>query len=176
MSWVKERDDEFTELAATLVPGLYRRAYLLTTSQQHAEDLVQTSLAKAYAAWSIVCRADDPAAYIHAILLNVFVSERRRRSSREIPSADPSDQLRDRGDQVSQSDPTDRLVLLEALRSLGDVDRAVVVLRYWEDRSIEQTAALLNLTSAGVRNRSLRALARLRSVLGTSLSTMEEVP
>ena len=60
------------------------------------------------------------------------------------------------------ADPADRLVLVAALAELAPVDRAVVVLRYWEDRSVAQTAADLGLTEAAVKNRSLRALRALR--------------
>lgn len=172
MSWLRQRDEEFSELAAALLPQLYRRAYLLTTSTALAEDLVQTALAKAYAAWSRVRSADDPAAYVHGILLKAFLSERRRRSSSEIPSADPTG---GRAGVVEGADVAERLVLLDALRGLGTVDRSVVVLRYWEDRSVEQTADLLNLSSAAVRNRSTRALAQLRAALGAPASTMEEI-
>ena len=172
MSWLRQRDEEFSELAAALLPQLYRRAYLLTTSTAQAEDLAQTALAKAYAAWSRVRTADDPAAYVHGILLKAFLSERRRRSSGEIPSADPTE---GRDGLVAGPDVAERLVLLDALRELGTVDRSVVVLRYWEDRSVEQTADLLNLSSAAVRNRSSRALAQLRAALGAPASTMEEI-
>ena len=166
VSWLDRHDEDFSELAAALLPQLYRRAYLLTTSAQQAEDLAQTALAKAYASWSRVRKADDPAAYVHGILLNAFLSERRRRSSGEIPWADPAEARTAEPAGPHGSDVTERLVLLDALRELGAIDRSVVVLRYWEDRSVEQTADLLNLSSAAVRNRSSRALARLRTALG----------
>ncbi|HSV40158.1 MAG TPA: SigE family RNA polymerase sigma factor [Nocardioidaceae bacterium] len=152
-------DEEFSELAAALMPQLYRRAYLLTASHQHAEDLTQTALAKTYDAWWRVQRAVDPAAYVHGILLKSFLSERRRRSSGELPVADP------KSEDAHDHDLADRIVLVDALAQLAALDRAVVVLRFWEDRSVEQTAALLNLSSAAVRNRSMRALKRLRVVL-----------
>ena len=109
-------DAEFTEFVAARSPQLYRNAYLLTTSPHRAEDLVQTALAKAYAAWWRVRGASDPVAYVHG--------------------------------------------------ELSDLDRAVVVLRYWEDRSVAETAAQLGLSVAAVRNRSLRALRSLRGLLG----------
>ena len=74
-------DAEFTEFVAARSPQLYRNAYLLTTSPHAAEDLVQTALAKAYAAWWRVRGASDPVAYVHGILIKAFLSERRRRSS-----------------------------------------------------------------------------------------------
>ena len=66
---------------------------------------------------------------------------------------------------MHQPDPADRLALMAALAELAPVDRAVVVLRFWEDRSVAQTAADLGLSEAAVKNRSLRALRALRAQL-----------
>jgi RNA polymerase sigma-70 factor (sigma-E family) len=152
-------DEDFTAFVVTCSATLYRSAWLLTTSAPAAEDLVQSALAKAYVHWRKVQRADDPVAYVHGIVLKTFLSNRRRRSSGEIPV----DVTPDRPS--SDRDPTDRLALMVALRALPPVDRAVVVLRYWEDRSVDATAHALQLSPAAVRNRSLRALARLRTTL-----------
>ena len=81
-------DAEFTEFVAARSTQLYRTAYLLAGSPDRAEDLVQTALTKAYAAWWRVRRADDPVAYVHGVLIKAFLSERRRRSSSELPVAD----------------------------------------------------------------------------------------
>lgn len=159
----REGDAEFAEFMAARSGQLYRSAYLLTTRAPAAEDLLQTALAKAYAAWPRVRRSDDPVAYVHGILIKSFLSERRRRSSTELPVAEPA---------VSTStddDPTDRLALMSALSRLSVTDRAVVVLRFWEDRSVAQTAQDLGLTEAAVKNRSLRALRELRLLLETPI-------
>jgi RNA polymerase sigma-70 factor (sigma-E family) len=152
-------DDGFAEFVTARSPQLYRSAYLLTASPHAAEDLVQTALAKAYAAWWRVRSADDPVAYVHGVLLKSFLSDRRRRSSRELPLAEPPDRA------VTDADPTERAALLAALAELAPIDRAVVVLRFWEDRSVAQTATQLDLTEAAVKNRSLRALRSLRELL-----------
>lgn len=152
-------DEDFTTFVAARAPALYRSAWLLTTSAPEAEDLVQAALAKAFVHWRRVRAADDPAAYVHGIVLKTFLSNRRRRSSGEIPVDTTPDRP------SSDRDPTERLALLAALRTLPDLDRAVVVLRYWEDRSVEDTAHALRLSPAAVKNRSLRALARLRVTL-----------
>lgn len=152
-------DAEFAEFMAARSKQLFRSAYLLTTSQQAAEDLLQTALVKAYASWSRVRRADDPAAYVHGILIKSFLSDRRRRSSSELPVADPADRT------STDRDPTDRLALMAALADLSVTDRAVVVLRFWGDRSVAQTAHDLGLTEAAVKNRCLRALRELRTLL-----------
>jgi RNA polymerase sigma-70 factor (sigma-E family) len=149
-------DQDFSDFVAARASHLYRQAWLLTGSSYAAEDLVQTALTKAYAAWWRVRRADDPVAYVHGVLLKAYLSERRRRSSRELPVADP---VGDAG--ALTTDPTDRLALMTALAELSPVDRAVVVLRYWDDQTVGQTAAALDLTEAAVKNRSMRALRRL---------------
>jgi RNA polymerase sigma-70 factor (sigma-E family) len=148
---------EFTEFVAARSTQLYRSAYLLAGSPDRAEDLVQTALTQAYAAWWRVRRADDPVAYVHGVLIKAFLSERRRRSSGELPVADTPEQA------VHPPDPADRLALMTALAALTSLDRAVVVLRFWEDRSVAQTATALDLTEAAVKNRSLRALRARRA-------------
>jgi RNA polymerase sigma-70 factor (sigma-E family) len=152
-------DEEFTSFVASASPQLHRKAWLLTTSSTAADDLLQTALAKAYVHWRRVSAADDPTAYVSGIVLNTFLSERRRRSSSEVVVADVDDARAD-GD-----DPALRLTLLAALRTLAPLDRAVVVLRHWEDRSVEETARALHLSNAAVKNRSMRALAALRTEL-----------
>jgi RNA polymerase sigma-70 factor (sigma-E family) len=156
-----ETDAEFTEFLTARSGQLYRSAYLLTTSPHAAEDLLQTALVKTYAAWGRVRRADDPVAYVHGVLIKTFLSERRRRSSSELPTAEPA-LLEEPG---RTSDPADRVALMTVLARLAPLDRAVVVLRFWEDRSVAQTAADLDLTEAAVKNRSLRALRTLRELL-----------
>lgn len=160
---MRDPDAEFAEFVAGRSSQLFRSAYLLATSQHGAEDLLQTALAKAYAAWPRVRRADDPVAYVHGILIKSFLSDRRRRSSTELPVAEPADRA------SLDEDPTDRLALMTALAQLSVTDRAVVVLRFWEDRSVAQTARDLGLTEAGVKNRSLRALRTLRTLLDTPI-------
>jgi RNA polymerase sigma-70 factor (sigma-E family) len=170
MSRPSRADAEFTEFVAGRADQLYRSAYLLTGGPHAAEDLVQTALAKAYAAWWRVSRAEDPVAYVHRMLVNAFLSDRRRRSSRELPVAEPT-----RSSSVDD-DPATRLALLGALRELGPLDRAVVVLRYWDDQSVAQTAAQLGLSQSAVKNRSLRALAVLRERLGTPTHLSDDIP
>ncbi len=154
-----QTDAEFSEFMAARSAQLYRSAYLLTGAPHAAEDLVQTALAKVYAAWWRVRTASDPVAYAHGVLIKTFLSERRRRSSTELPVAEIHDQA------VHLPDAADRLDLLAALTELSDLDRAVVVLRYFEDRTVALTASDLGLSEAAVKNRCLRALKTLRGLL-----------
>jgi RNA polymerase sigma-70 factor (sigma-E family) len=158
-------DTEFERFVAARSRALYRSALLLTTSTHAAEDLVQTTLTKAYAAWPRVRAADDPVAYVHGMLIKAFLSERRRRSSTELVVAAPADRP------ATAADPSERLALMAALRDLAPLDRAVVVLRFWEDRSVADTARSLGLTEAAVKNRSLRTLGTLRGLLSDSFPT-----
>ena len=165
-----DTDEEFSDFVAARADHLYRQAWLLTGTRPAAEDLVQTALTKAYAAWSRVRRADDPVAYVHGVLMKSFLSDRRRRWSRELPVAEP------RTDASAVADPADaqveRLALVDALGGLSRTDRAVVVLRYWDDRSVAETAAALGLSDAAVKNRSLRALRRLGDSLTDTLADL----
>jgi RNA polymerase sigma-70 factor (sigma-E family) len=161
-------DRAFVELATARGPALFRTAWLLTGDYHLAEDLVQESLGRIYARWSRVAAADQPAAYAHTVLVHVFLSHRRRRSSTERPSDDVG--LGDRAG--ADEDVPLRVALLEALGHLDRIDRAVVVLRYWDDLDAPATGALVGLTPAAVRTRCSRALARLREVLGNDLAEL----
>ncbi len=170
MRGTTRHDAEFVEFMTARSPQLHRSALLLTGSHPAAEDLLQTALTKAYVAWGRVRAADDPVAYVHGVLIKTFLSHRRRRSSSELPLAEPTLRLRPadhrQGHGHDPTDgPTDRLALLAALAGLDPLDRAVVVLRYWEDQSVTRTAAALGLTEAAVKNRSLRSLRTLRGLL-----------
>ncbi|MFB7538883.1 SigE family RNA polymerase sigma factor [Streptomyces zaomyceticus] len=162
----KSRADEFLEFAAARTGHLFRSACLLTSGDTHlAEDLTQETLGRMYALWGRVTRVGNPAAYAQTVLVRTFLSHQRRRSATERPLGELPDRAPDDGE-----DPALRIALLDALAGLAPKDRAVVVLRYWEDRSIEETADALHVSSAAVRTRSVRALAKLRERLGGSIA------
>lgn len=160
---------DFMEFAAVRGRHLVRTAYLLTGGDAHlAEDLAQEALARLYARWRKVSRLENPAGYAQTVLVNTFLSYRRRRSSSE--RVTDSDMFADSG--VSEPDLSLRVTMLQALGRLTPQDRAVLVLRYWEDRSVEETAAALRVSSSAVRSRSGRALTRLRALLGDELAEL----
>ncbi|MFD6324498.1 SigE family RNA polymerase sigma factor [Streptomyces sp. NPDC058442] len=155
---------DYGEFAAARAGHLYRSACLLTAGDTHlAEDLVQETLGRVYTRWGRVSRADNPAGYAQTVLTRAFLAHRRRRSSTERSTAAFPDLP------GTDADPSLRLTLLDALARLPAKDRAVIVLRYWEDRSVQETAKAMNVSSAAVRTRSVRALARLRELLGGEL-------
>ncbi|MEV6397236.1 SigE family RNA polymerase sigma factor [Streptomyces sp. NPDC051907] len=156
--------EDFRQFAAGRTSHLYRSACLLTSGDTHlAEDLVQDTLGRMYALWGRVHRIDNPAGYAQTVLVRAFLSHARRRSAGERPTGELPDSAAPTG-----GDPALRVALLDALSQLAPKDRAVVVLRYWEDRSVEETADVMNVSSAAVRTRTVRALARLRQQLGSS--------
>ena len=110
-----------------------------------------------YASWRKVSRAEHPTAYARTVLVNTYLSHRRRRWSTELPvDATPEPA-------PVAEDPPLRLDLLSALRTLSPADRTVLVLRYWEDVSVARTAEVLGITENACRTRTSRALARLRT-------------
>ena len=153
-------DEEFVELASARGAHLLRTAFLLTGDWHLAEDLVQEALGKMYVAWRGVAAIDNPAGYVQTVLVRTYLSYRRRASSGELPHAEVPESA------AREPDLALRVSLMDGLARLETRDRAVIVLRYWEDRSVEDTAAVLGVSAAAVRNQSSRALAKLRAVLG----------
>jgi RNA polymerase sigma-70 factor (sigma-E family) len=148
---------DFTEFVHANGARLHRTAVLLTGGDSHlAEDLLQTTYARLFASWRRVSRAGNPVGYARTTLTNVFLSHRRVRRNSEVPT----DELPEEASYDVA--PDGRLDLTAALGRLPPTDRAVVVLRYWEDRSVAETAAELGLTELAVRSRASRALVRLR--------------
>lgn len=152
--------DGFREFATDVSPALFRSAWLLTGDWHLAEDLVQETLARMYRGWAGIGRIENPAAYAQTVLVRQFISHWRRRSSHERPSS----HLPDRATQVVDAEA--HLDLVAALAELPPRDRAVVVLRYLADRSVEQVAVDLGRSPSAIKVQSMRALAKLRAALG----------
>ena len=138
---------------------LLRSAWLLTGNWASAEDLVQTSLLQSWLHWDAI-KADAPDFYVRRVLMNTFLSGQRRRWTREQPMAE----LPDRAgvDELTSSEL--RHVIWRALSGLPARQRAVVVLRYFNDLSEAQTAHVLGCSVGTVKSQTSRALARLRSI------------
>ena len=151
--------DGFEEFVHATADRLYRSALLMCGDHHLAEDLTQTTYAKVYAHWAKVSSAESPLAYTRTVLTRTFLSHRRLRRSAE----QPCDALPD--STAQGPDLATRLDLLAALRQLPPRDRAVLVLRYWEDLSVARTAEVLGIRESACRNRAARALARLRTHL-----------
>jgi RNA polymerase sigma-70 factor (sigma-E family) len=158
-----ECPDDFTEFAQAELTRLRRTAYLLCGDWHGAEDLTQIALTKTLLAWRRISKRANAHAYAHRTLVNAYLGQRRTRKSGEVPV----DRL---PDHTGQPDTAElRLVLLDALATLPPQARAVLVLRYWEDLSVDQVAAILRCSPGNVKSQSARALQKLRAVLGHSL-------
>ncbi len=151
-----ESDEEFRDFMRGRWPAMLRLAYGLTGDRGHAEDVAQAAFARAYASWGRVRRTGDPDAYVRRIVIN---ENRRRFRKHRVTEALPGT-LPDVG--ALQESSEERAAMLDALRTLGPRQRAVVLLRYWMDMSEAETAATLNCSVGTVKSQASRALATLR--------------
>jgi RNA polymerase sigma-70 factor (sigma-E family) len=156
-------DAEFTELVHGSWASLYRTAYLLLGDRAEAEDLVQTALAKTYASWSRVRDLDAAPGYARTVLVNTASSWFRKKSWR---NERPTEVL---PEETYHPDHTDRPTVVGALGVLPPRQRAVIVLRFYEDLSVRQTATALGCSEGTVKSQTYDALARLRELLGESV-------
>ena len=148
----------FEEFVAARSPALLRTAWLLTGDDGLAEDLVQTALAKAWPRWGAV-QHDDPEGYVRAIVANTYATWWRRRWRGEVPTETLPD--RPGGDPYAASDV--RESVRRALAGLTRGQRAVVVLRHFDDLTEAQTAAALGISVGTVKSQHARAMAALRT-------------
>ena len=146
---------DFEVFVQTRTRPLLRTAYLLVGDEQRAEDLLQTALAKAWFAWRRIEWA--PEAYVRRVMVTTSVSWWRRRWNGEMPTAELPETPRSTPDEGAHDHD-----LWLALRRLPPRQRAIVVLRYLEDRSERETALLLGCSVGTVKSQTARALAKLR--------------
>ena len=156
------RDVEFSEYMAARQPSLLRTAYLLTGDQHTAEDLVQTALAKLYLSWDRVQDRESVDGYVRRILVNEHNSLWRRPwKRRERTSADLPDQPAAHAPAAGH-DPD----LWALVQTLPAKQRAALVLRYYEELSEAETAAVLGVSVGTVKSQTSRALTALRTRAG----------
>jgi RNA polymerase sigma-70 factor (sigma-E family) len=155
-----DRNDSFREFVAGHQQALMRTAYLLTGDPHLAEDLLQSVLLKVLRRWSRLSRVERPEAYARKALVNQYISWRRpRRAGAELSTAAPPERP------YSSEDATIvRVVMRQALMRLPPRQRAVIVLRYYEDRTERETAELLGCSVGTVKSQAHYALARLREL------------
>lgn len=155
---IEERHD-FDDYASVMWPRLVRAALLLGCSPPDAQDLVQTVLTRCLLKWRRVGSADDRDAYVHRMLVNTHISNRRRLWHREQPTPEPI------ADPPPSDDPfttvVDRSAVLESLMRLPNDQRVAVVLRFYLDLSETQMADLLSVRPGTVKSRLSRALRAL---------------
>ncbi|MEU1839555.1 SigE family RNA polymerase sigma factor [Micromonospora chersina] len=162
---MSDRDAAFAAYFAARSDAMRGTAYLLCGDWHRAEDLVQSTFTKLYLAWNRASRHEVLDAYVRQILLRTFLDERRRGWwRRERVNAEAAERA------VTAESPEERVVLLRALADVPPRQRAVLVLRYWEDLSVEETASLLQCTTGTVKSQAARGLDSLRRLLAPTLA------
>lgn len=165
-----QADREYRDFVASNLDRLCRFAYLICHDWQRAEDAVQKSLTKLYLHWNRI-RSSSPHAYVRRIIVNTLNEERRRFWFKREHS---SDELPDVVQPDHAESSTSRMAMLESLARLPKRQRLAVVLRFWEDLSVEQTAEVMNCSTGTVKSQTARGLQTLRGLLGESIPTQVE--
>jgi len=151
---------EYDDVYAALWPRLLRTAYAVSGDLGVAEDAVQTAFAKAYRSWRRVSRLESPEAYVRRMVVNEVLNDRRRaRRRHEITSDAPPERAVLNGHDDALGDDS----LWRAVTSLPPRQRAVLVLRYYEDLSEQQIADALGCRPGTVKSQASAALATLRT-------------
>ena len=167
---------DFATFARERQQQLYRTAYLLCGNRDRAQDLVQSTLVALLRSWAKARDAQNLDAYAKKTLVRAFLSERRKlRREAEIQTLASGG----RGERAVPGPATEaelRILVLEALRSLPPKPRAMLVLRYWEDLSVEQTAAILGCSEGNVKSQCSRSLDKLRILLGEPFAELIASP
>ncbi|MGC4853975.1 SigE family RNA polymerase sigma factor [Micromonospora sp. DT4] len=165
-------EEEFREFVAARSAALLRTAYLLAGDWATAEDLLQTALTNTYLAWKRLGGIEAVEPYARRVMVNTSTSWWRRRWHGERPT----EVLPERPGVDEIERQLDRDVLWRHLKELPSRQRAVLVLRYYEDMSEAQTAALLDISPGTVKSQASRALATLRRRMGTDTPDLTAAP
>src|SRR5262245_28023620 len=156
-------EEEFVEFAGAVSARLQGMAFLLCGDWHTAEDLVQATLVKVFVSWRRIRRQETAHAYATRTLVNTYLAHKRLRRTGEIPTSELPERP------AEPTAPEMQMVVLAALAGLPPKGRAVVVLRYWADLSVDQVAAVLGCSPGAVKSQSVRALGKLRAVLGDAI-------
>ena len=156
--------EEFAEFARVMSPRLRRTAFLLCGDWHTAEDLAQTALTKVFVSWRRIRRQDAVHAYANRTLVNAYLAHRRLKRTGELVTGwFPERSAQDPA-------PETKMMVLDALATLPPRSRAVVVLRYWADLSVDQVADVMGCSPGNVKKLSARALDKLRVVLSAAMA------
>lgn len=160
MSDSTERDREFRDFVVTRTAAMRTTAYLLCGDWHEAEDITQTAFVKLYLMWNRIDRRNSVDAYMRQIVTRTFLAERRRMWRRRedltaVPVETPE----------AGVEPEYRILLWNALSAVPPRQRAALVLRYWLDLSVEETARTLGCSTGNVKSQCARGLRTLRTLL-----------
>lgn len=156
-------DADFAELFAGRAAALRRTAYLLCGDWHRAEDLTQTAFAKLYAAWPRLRDHGAAEAYLRQTLTRTYIDDNKRAWRRESATEPLPDTP------VAPVDTDDRMVLLGALARVAPRQRACLVLRFFDDLSVDATADVLGCSVGTVKSNTARGLDTLRRILGEAV-------
>ncbi len=166
-----EHERDYGEFVQARLDRLRRFGYLLCGDWHLAEDAVQAALTRLYVVWPRVSRVGEVDAYVRRIVVTCLADERRRGfRRRERSTATPPERaVTDHAEATAA-----RLSAAGALARLPPRQRAAIVLRYWEDLSVEQTARLLGCSTGTVKSQCARGLQTLRDLLGETVPSQAE--
>ncbi|MEV8374510.1 SigE family RNA polymerase sigma factor [Kribbella sp. NPDC056861] len=165
---MQDRDRDYVEFVETSSTTLRRTAYLVCGDWHRADDVVQDALYKLYLSWSKVDRSGNPLGYARRVVINAALDNGRRPWRREVPTDRPPELPRTDDPAGTQAD---RDEVLTALAELAPRQRACVVLRYYEDLSVDQTAEILDCSPGTVKSQAARGLETLRHAINRTRST-----
>ncbi|MGV9350957.1 SigE family RNA polymerase sigma factor [Streptomyces spiralis] len=157
------REAEFREFAGSRADWLRKVAFLLCSDCHRADDLVQETFTKLYVHWPRMRRVENPDGYARKVLVNTFLAEQRsswQRWRARHPDRPGTDSA------APPTDPEASLDLRQALAAIPPRQRATLVLRYYHDLSVEQTADVLGCSPGNVKSQTSRGLQALRRALG----------
>jgi RNA polymerase sigma-70 factor (sigma-E family) len=156
-----DAEREYVEYVSARLTRLHRAAYLLCGDAHRADDIVQATLTTLYVSWHRARAADNLDGYVHRIMVRRFLDEQRSGWARVVLR----DRSPDRPDRA-QGSVEERDAVLTALRQVPRGQRAVLVLRFFADLSVEATAQALGCSPGNVKSQTARGLAALREALG----------
>jgi RNA polymerase sigma-70 factor (sigma-E family) len=165
-------DDDFVAFYTARADHLRKTAYLLCGDWHLAEDLTQIAVTKLYQAWHRIDRHDTLDQYARRVLLRAFLDERRRPWRREFATLPESAALD--GAVSDRTGVDDRLIQRTALLRIPKGQRAVLVMRFWADLSVEQVAAILGCSTGSVKSQTSHGLAKLRELLGDEPTDLKQ--
>jgi len=156
---MKDADKVFEDFVRARSPALVRYGYVLTGNPHDAADLAQEALARLGSTWSRVQRKDDPEGYVRTTMARLHINRWRRLRRERLFGQPPDQAYADPGLDRAEGDGG----LWRALAGLPPRQRAVLVLRYYEQHTDEEIAALLGISRGTVRSQAARALDKLRA-------------
>jgi len=166
---MKAHDErEYVEYVSARLPRLHRAAYLLCGDAHRADDIVQATVTALYRHWGRASAADNIDAYVHRMLTRQYLDEKRLAWSRVLLDRFTPDRATPEGLAYEEQD-----TVHTALRQLPRGQRAVLVLRFLCDQSIEDTAAALRCSAGNVKAQTARGLEAMRQLLASSLASVD---